>query len=269
MNAREETRRIIKKGTYAMGVVLGFQITTIAPLMEDVGSGTAQRLLYSWALDPSIPEESECADVVLENVLSVIDGTHDGLGRTLTLPREADIELRRLPLARNRGESDEPEANNHRPLMMMKLSALLALLDLRDGSREDLGLTMGDWELARMVWERSCVVRDHVQSLVVADRNREAEARAEATVRVAARSELAKVEALDGRELKIVTGVAARIRTLAAKGGGVVSRSVVRRGVDGTRRAVVDQAAEYAEAEGWLRIEPSEGRDGVVFRVIG
>jgi hypothetical protein len=266
LNARKETRRVIPEGTYATGVVLGFQVMTIAPLMEDVGSGTAQRLLYSWALDPTIPEMSDAVDLVAENLVTVLESTHSGPGVMLRVPPEADAELRRITLLRNRGESEEPESDNHRPLMMMKVAALLALLD---GSRVDLQMTMGDWELARLVWGTSCAVRDHVAGLVAAERVREAEARAEATVRVAARSEVAKVEALDGRELKIVQGVAARIRTLAAKGGGAVSRSVVRRGVDGTRRGVVDQAAEYAEAEGWLRIEPPEGRDGVVFRVVG
>ncbi|TBR17419.1 MAG: DUF3987 domain-containing protein, partial [Chitinophagaceae bacterium] len=56
-NARAETTRHIRANHYSLGAVIGFQPSTIAPLLSDAeaNAGTPQRLLLLAAADPSIP----------------------------------------------------------------------------------------------------------------------------------------------------------------------------------------------------------------------
>jgi hypothetical protein len=56
-NAREETTRVLEAGSYALGVVIGFQRATAGPLLDDAGAGTPQRFVWLSATDPSLPDD--------------------------------------------------------------------------------------------------------------------------------------------------------------------------------------------------------------------
>ena len=254
LNAQVETRRIVRD--YSFGGVFGAQVLAVAPLLEDTDTGTAQRLLFAWALDPSIPEESPGSGViVLADVARFI--AHLGT-ETLVIPGEADNELRRLHLARQRGESDEPVDDNHAPLHMIKIACMMALLDRRTE------VTMDDWGLARVVWDQSRIVRDHVKALVVSDAVRKANAKIEAAARTAAASAVASSEALDVRTARAVVELAGSIRAKVSAAGGRMGRSALAKSVAAGRRRHMADALAHGEAEGWFHLEPAERSGEVV-----
>lgn len=153
-NAREENTRFLPDGTYAMGLIIGYQPQVAQHLLADGGPGTPQRFLWLSAIDPHIPDEP----------VPLPDPTRLTLGGDLvrdinpiiTFPPELRAQLRREQLARQRGEVVIDELDSHVPLMRCKLAALLALLD------ERFEVTGEDWELGGLIWATSCAVRDRL-----------------------------------------------------------------------------------------------------------
>ncbi|WP_406083086.1 YfjI family protein [Micromonospora zamorensis] len=153
-NAREENTRFLPDGSYAMGMLIGYQPKVAQDLLADGGPGTPQRFLWLSAIDPHIPDEP----------VPLPDPTRLTLGGDLvrdinpvvTFPPDLRAQLRREQLARQRGEVVVDELDSHVPLMRCKLAALLALLD------ERFEVTWEDWELGGLIWATSCAVRDRL-----------------------------------------------------------------------------------------------------------
>jgi hypothetical protein len=57
-NASKDTSRYIPSGSYSMGLLVGFQPETAAPLFEEVAEGTPQRFVWVQVIDPSIPDHA-------------------------------------------------------------------------------------------------------------------------------------------------------------------------------------------------------------------
>lgn len=242
-NATEDRSRYVPEGSYAMGLMVGFQPKTAMPLLADAATGTPQRFLWCWAEDNTIPYEEITKPDVLRN--------HPGLKRPtgpvdITFPESIRKELRRQRVAKARGELQVSELDAHGPLMKVKVSALLALLDNREFINDE------DWELAEIIWQSSCAVRDH---LIEAAKRQEAAERQrleEAQVEQAVKTHSAKSEHDTG-----VLRVARRIHHAVVKNGEPMNVGDVRKNVVASRdrKPYFRAALDYAEAQGWLLVE--------------
>ncbi|MBT2676784.1 hypothetical protein J7E95_39580, partial [Streptomyces sp. ISL-14] len=135
-NATAERRRFIKRGTYAMGLVAGFQFTNALVVLRDSITGTAQRFVWCPAVDPDIPMDPV--------PLPDIDFGHpqDLEGPVqMTMPPEIKRKIRADLVMRNTGVLEINPLDTHANLLKVKLAGLLALLD---GART--GITVQDWE---------------------------------------------------------------------------------------------------------------------------
>jgi Bifunctional DNA primase/polymerase, N-terminal len=224
-NGRSETTRVVEGGRYSMGLVIGFQLNTVQRLLtaDETTSGTTQRFLFCWALDPSIPRERLPDPGPLSDVwpAPAAEGADPSLV-WLMPPGKGGSEVDLRPVTFDQGildrlweerwrrgttmpEADE-ELGSQGPVTVVKLSALLAYLD---GHRRHV--TEEDWRLATMVWEASCRVRDYAietgrraaGKALAADRERHATREAQASV--------AKLDAVELRELERVERVAQTI----------------------------------------------------------
>lgn len=240
-NASEERRRYIAPGSYAMGLLAGFQPSTAVPLLADASTGTPQRFIWSWATDPAIPDEAPLWPGAMTDhpgLWKVDETTH------IDFPESVKALLWRDRVARNRGEIEVSELDGHAGLMKVKLAALFALLDSRDKVTED------DWELAGMAWASSCAVRDTLVQRAKREAEVARELQDEAAVRLAVRTHDAKTAA----ELA-VERVARRLLHFAAETPGGVTFGSLRKSITSRDRHLVEKALTFAVSRGWVAEE--------------
>lgn len=163
-NGTVERTRIVRD--YALGVLVGFQPCTALPMLDEADEGTPQRFVWCVAGDPAIPDEppedpgplweaDTLAGLLGMDPFMQEDGLlGEGAVTTVTMCEELRVQLRADHLSRQRGGSDLSLFDSHRPLTMVKLSGLLAILARRTE------ITQEDWRLAATLWGTSCAVRD-------------------------------------------------------------------------------------------------------------
>ncbi|MDJ0461583.1 bifunctional DNA primase/polymerase [Streptomyces sp. H27-C3] len=250
-NASKETSRYIPSGSYSMGMLVGFQPETAAPLFEEVAEGTPQRFLWVQVVDPSIPDEQPAWPGELLDwrpaAVAAAGGERDGL-ILVSFDQGIKDELRRADLAKARGETSVGEMNpldSHAPLMRVKVASLLAILA---GRRH---VNAEDWELARVVWQSSCATRDAVLRYSEGLRRREQEQRTQARIVEEVRVEQAKVSAEDARAEKAVDRIALRV-AVRVRDNGPLTRKEVRAKCAGRDKRYVNDAIAYAELREWV-----------------
>lgn len=262
-NGRAETTRVIEQGSYSLGLIIGFQEETAQPLLADSAAGTPQRFLWCWALDPTIPDEDVPDPGPL---LDVWPPTHDPGTEWLINAPGPDLrpvtfdpgiiaEIKPEIRAVGRGELRLPPFDSHRPLMLVKVSTLLAQLD---GRRD---VTLEDWRLARMVWDTSRRVQDYLVSYGQAMAGKAAADRRAAHSAQETQADQAKLDARDAREDAAVERVALQMsRALQAAGQALTESAYRHRAAPRDRQraaaavalsldrqwAVLDEAGRYA-----------------------
>jgi len=258
-NGRAETTRIIDRGTYSMGMIIGFQRETVQPLLADSAAGTPQRFGWVWAVDPTVPDEPVpdpgplpdlWAPVPLREAaeagIRVEDASYGADLTPVTFDDQIRAELRREHLAVTRGQVSVAELDAHRPLYLVKVSVLLAALDQRRH------VTAEDWKLAQTVWETSCRVRDH---LIAFGRQVSAQVRqgyvAEHVEKVAA-GRAVEIQVEDAAEDAAVVRIARRLAIKVHDAGGQVTRKALREGTHKRDRGNLPAALTYAVDAGWL-----------------
>lgn len=260
-NAVAETTRIIMKGTYSLGLIIGYQMNTALALMSDVQAGTPQRFIWCSATDPSIPgepcphpgalpfakhpltEEEGSGDIFMM-AGEAYGGPQPRKGE-ITFPQSVNDWLWSQRLARSRGEVQDVDLDSHMMLMLCKLAALLALLDERMAVSEE------DWELANQLWRTSCAVRDAVVKL---GRETERDAR-----RVAEEHRLGQRVA-EAAAVRAIPGDVARVREWAVRKlaeKGPMTESALRKLAFQPDRVFVKEAVGEAVEAG--RIERDRG----------
>ncbi|MEW1580874.1 hypothetical protein AB0407_22570 [Streptomyces microflavus] len=250
-NASKDTTRYIPKGSYSMGMLVGFQPETAEALFDEVAEGTPQRFLWLQVIDPSIPDERpewpgellKWRDVVSANSLTLV-----------SFDEQIKTELRRADLAKARGEVSVANLNpldSHAPLMRVKVASLLAILT---GRRH---VTVDDWELADMVWAASCATRDALLADIARRRTVESEKRTEARIIEEVRVDQAKATAEAQRADKAVLRIAARIAALV-QDSGPMTRSALRTKFASRDKKHLNDAYAYAVLREW--VEEKEGR---------
>lgn len=246
-NAREETTRVVPAGSYALGLVIGYQPDTAQALLADTGPGTPQRFLWLRATDPAIPRRPPAHPGPL--ALPLTEPTANPfatpeparpLTGDITFSDEIDRRLWDENHARATGEVEAAPFDSHRPQMHAKVAALLALLDGRTKVDEE------DWRLARLVLEVSDVVRDQLVDHGAQQQRRAEEARTEAHVTRQVRTKLA-VDAVDADVARVAAALARKVRDKGLQTHGAARQLLASRD-----RTYFDAAVRHAVSLGWL-----------------
>jgi len=236
-NASADRRRVVRHGTYAMGFTIGFQPATIGHLLADAAGGTPQRFTYVSAIDPTIPDDPPPWPGLLP-----LDSAWLAHGHQMDLHPQIRAELRSTTLAVQRGEIVVPELDAHRPLMLVKLAGLLALL------HERTAIGLEDWRLAFMVLDTSDAVRDAVVGQLALSATREREARDEQRIDFERRK-----AAESGAAVVAIPRVAANVARHVHASEGPITRKALRDKIAQRDRAMLDAAIETAIDQGWIR----------------
>lgn len=199
-NATEGLFRVLEEGTYTGGLILAVQADVVGPLIEDTATGTAQRVVWSSALDPAASFDRprwpstgalmwsppKLAGMPEDWIKAFFDQPSPGEpwkepdepeAVRMQVAAEIADRLWRERVARVRGEVEVAEHDSHRPSMLVKISGVLAWLDGR------LWITEEDWQLAEQLLSTSDAVRDalleHAEALRVEARRARGVERAE------------------------------------------------------------------------------------------
>lgn len=272
-NGRTETTRTVPAGSYSCGLVIGYQPSTVLPLLADFEAGTPQRFLYAWSVDESIPPRSARVlwpGEMLSPFPPDVPTDLPALGGIVSAPRPAMMgelvtfaetildELYEIEHAKNTGglPADHPLRDPFRsqhPVLKVKVSSLLALLEGRRHVDDE------DWRLAQTVIDTSDRVRIHLQALArdAAGKVRAALLAAEheaETHRAHARSAVSAV-----LEQTAERRVAARV-ALRVHEGGPQTLGALKRLTTARDRPMVEAGIEIAVEVAWLVL----GEDGKV-----
>ncbi|MEU9405068.1 hypothetical protein AB0E08_05070 [Streptomyces sp. NPDC048281] len=250
-NASKESSRYIPKGSYSLGLLVGFQPETVAPLFEEVAEGTPQRFVWVQVTDPSIPDRAPAWPGELEawhDAITAPAGDETSSPVLISFDQAIKDELRAADLAKVRGQVPAEELNpldSHAPLMRVKLSSLLALLA---GRRH---VNAEDWRLANLLWEASCATRDAVLEYSAAQRRAEQEKRTIARIQEEVRVDHAKQLAEEKRTDRAVERLALRISAYV-HANGAQSRTQLRERAAGREKRLLADAYAYAQLREWL-----------------
>lgn len=278
-NATVETRRHVPEGQYSLAVVAGFQPSVIAPLFGEAQQGTPGRFIYLRVNTPDTPDIDnapawpgplEGAEKVLRHLHEPLAGVpgaigpegvhlgdpHAGTPLWRCLDVEAD-EIRRTVYgeihAVQVGSYIPEPMDGHRPLHLLKLAGLLALLDGRTT------VVLGDWQLGEVVWATSRTLRtwlvEHVRSEAASVATARREAAAGTTARGAELVELEREHRFERRIGELAASLGRR-----AWRDGTVQHSAARRLLRADWREHYDAVAELAIDSGWITV----GADQVV-----
>ncbi|MUL40396.1 bifunctional DNA primase/polymerase [Streptomonospora sp. PA3] len=247
-NARQETTRVLPRGEYALGALIGYQQETAAALLDDSAAGTPQRFLFCSATDPSIPDKRIPHPGELSGYLLGPDNSFVDTGPlTLEFPEDLKDEMFREMRSYATGEAViENPLDSHRSLMRAKVAALLALLDGR------VEVTREDWDLSGVVWETSCAVRDSVVSYNLAEKTKREEAATRKRVETERRLEVARTQARPKLE-KTAKALAKKVHD---KGRFPVGE--LRKTLRSDTRELFAEATDYADEQGWVVFDENE-----------
>lgn len=276
-NGRAETTRTVPARSYAAGLMIGYQPTTVLPLLADVEAGTPQRFLYVWAVDASIPPRSARVPwpgEIMSPFPAEVPTDLPPPGALLAGPPAVDLspitfaeeildELYDTEHAKNTGSlpaghwlMDETGAldpfKSQHTVMKVKVSALFALLESRRR------VTAEDWAVAQVYLDTSDTVRRYLQALArdAAGKARAAQMAAEAEAehyRAHARASVAA--ALD---LTAERRLAVRVALWVHEGGEALTVGAIRKRAASRDRGMVEAAIEIGRESGWL----TAGDDG-------
>ncbi|WP_188188003.1 bifunctional DNA primase/polymerase [Nonomuraea sp. SYSU D8015] len=249
-NGHKVNTRVIESGTYSLGMVVGFQPETALPLLEDAPAGTPQRFLWCSSTDPSIPE-----DVVEEPGPLDLELIRRGFGIDPKISFATPLlrQIRAEDRARATGELTLPPLDSHKPLMLVKLSVLLAILDNR------LDVTAEDWQLAEQMWATSCELRDALLEHAARQAAEEHEKRTKLHIDRELRAHTAKANS-DRNVERVARRAAKRVHEAEGMTRGALAKAIAYRDRD-----LLPAALNLAEALGWIscdgdQVSPGDAR---------
>lgn len=247
-NASIETKRSLRPGTYAVGLISLWQNFAAAALLADSAGGTPQRFVWLDTADPDAPDDTP--------------DWPGSLGWTpppkymVAAPLEVDpaikYEITTARRAELRGLVEVEPLDGHRRLNRFKLAGILAVLDGRCNVRCD------DWEIAGQIMTASDGVRDYVL----------AEAR-----RAAAEAEMASHQRAATREIVVSQTIGRKALESAARSvankvwrseGTPLMRRDLTQSIRGSHRkhVTVDDAIAEAERLQWIAAEDDKWTTG-------
>jgi len=271
-NGRADTTRTVPARSYAAGLMIGYQPTTVLPLLADVEAGTPQRFLYAWAVDGTIPPRAARVPWPGEMVSPFPPDVPTDLpaaGTVISAPPVRELahitfdgaileELYDIEYAKNTGglPADHPLRDPFRsqhPVLKVKVASLLALLE---GRRH---VVAEDWRLAQMVIDTSDRVREYLQALA-----REAAGKARAAFEAAEGAlewhrEQSRVSVRAALEQTAERRVAVRVAQRVHEGG-PATLGALRRATTARDRPLVEAAIELAAEATWVVVGTDDGK---------
>ncbi|MDX2696850.1 hypothetical protein [Streptomyces ipomoeae] len=250
-NASKDTSRYIPSGSYSLGLLVGFQPETVAPLFDEVAEGTPQRFVWVQVIDPAIPDVPPPWPGELtawREAATCPPGDEASRFVLVSFDESIKAELRAADLAKVRGHLDPSEFNqldSQAPVMRVKLASLLAIL----GGRRHVNTE--DWRLAQMLWDASCATRDAVLAYSEAQRRREQEKRTTARIEEEVRVDHAKQLAEEKRTERAIERLALRV-SVYVHANGARSRSELRTRAAGREKRLLPDAYAYGLLREWL-----------------
>lgn len=233
-NASPDTRRLLQPGTYRVAVVMAFQPTNAAKMLNNDVSGTPQRMHWFYQHDIAVPDAKPLWPGALAwQPLPTMDLM---LGIDDAIAHEYDVAARHALDPAN----DRPLLAAHEHYARLKFAALLCLLD------ERRSITYDDWRLAGVAIDVSRNVRTHIASLA----RDEAERVRDASDRRIINRHLA-VEA--GRERMVAQRMARSIARKAHRDGWISRSDATRATASQDRERVdIDEVIALAIELHWL-----------------
>lgn len=245
-NARDETTRLIGRRKYSLGMVVGYQPETVQVLLADGGPGTPQRFLWASAIDPALPLSRP--DPVRPFWLPLSDERGQPITGLITGPQWLADELWQTRVNVVHGEETVGQLDSHKDLMRCKLAALLAVIDGR------MAVVDEDWQLAGVVWDTSCAIRDHMVEFGRRELRQQAEQQTEAYVNREERVHVARLTA-DGAVDRVARWIGRRVYERAEAGRDAETRAAVRHGLSNDDRKYFDAAFDLAQTRLWIATE--------------
>ena len=183
-NASAETKRILLGDRYSVGVVIGFQPTTILQLLQDDAAGTPQRFTFAPVIDPYMdPERVDPGPLNLD----FLKGS--ALRKSTLVDEVIRKQLSEEELAIRTGRANpRPLQDSQKPAMVARVAALLAYVDGRCDVSGD------DWSLAEQVYAVSAAFR----SELIFDAKERERAEADAKTEYYINREVGKAAAVKG-----------------------------------------------------------------------
>lgn len=239
-NAAAETTRHLDGGRYALGMLVGYQVSTAAVLLADADAGTPQRFLWFGAQDRTW--RKGMARPPWPGPWKLPDWAHSAV---ITFHPDIVQELDDYSVEKLSDERVVSELDSHEPLMWCKVAALFALIDGR------YSVSLEDWQLSRTLYATSAAVRTALE--VELRRQRDAE-RAERHAEMA-QADRARKQASTSvvRVARLIARKAAEF--LEANSGEGLHWPKVTKSLAGRDRPIADEARDHAEAQGWIVVE--------------
>ena len=161
-NADEEKYRHVPAKTYSIGMIVGFQLSSLAELLvaEQLELGTPQRFLCAWSRpDRRVASAEHMAALVDPGPLS-ISVPSVGLRLCDTLRGKVDAAHMAAWLSDDVEGEGEDSIESQKVAMLARLAALLAIMDHRSEADETgrLVVTEEDWRLAEVMFQTSCAI---------------------------------------------------------------------------------------------------------------
>jgi hypothetical protein len=238
-NAAAETTRHLDAGGYALGILVGYQVSTAAAMLKDAGPGTPQRFLWFGAQDTQMTNRR----FPWPGPLKLPEWVSRA---TVTFHPDIVQALVDYDVAKHRREVVVAELDSHEPLMWCKLAALFALIDGR------YTVNLDDWQLAKTVYLSSTQIRAALETEI--RRQRDAE-KAERREDLAA-DDQARKQASE-RVVRVGRWIARKAAEYAEanSGEGLHWPEWRKKTKSGEDRKAADAARDHAEAQGWIVVE--------------
>lgn len=245
-NARDETTRLIGRRKYSLGMVVGYQPETVQVLLADGGPGTPQRFLWSSAIDPQLPMARP--EPMRPFWLPLSDEQGQPVSGLITGPQWLADELWSTRVNVVHGDEVVDQMDSHRDLMRCKLAALLAVVDGR------MVVTDEDWQLAGVVWETSCAIRDQMMEFGRRTLRMQAERQTAIHVEREERVHVARISA-DGAVERVARWIGRRVHERNEAGRQAETRAAVRHGLSAEDRKFFDPAFDVACGREWVTVD--------------
>jgi hypothetical protein len=242
-NASVETRRSLKPGTYAIGVISLWQDKAAIALLDDADGGTPQRFVWLDVADPGAsinrpawpgPLHWNAPDLIaFQGVISA---------NPLKLSPAIELEVAQARVNQLTRDAVAAPLDAHRRLNKLKVAGVLAVLDERSEITDD------DWRLAEHIMATSDATRDWV--LAEARRHTAAEAAGRVNQAVM-RDAVVETSALE-RALK---RAAKAVYRAAVRGGGTpIGRREIHSAIASRDRlhVTIDEAITECERLRWV-----------------
>jgi Bifunctional DNA primase/polymerase, N-terminal len=241
-NAHSETSRQVPRGSYSLGMVIGYQKKTAQDLLMDVLAGTPQRFFWANAVAVDIPaNRADRPEWPGPLPLDLTDGLRGVRGGRIKFHNEIEDELWAWNYVKS-AEEEPDELDSQKPLMLCKIATLLMLLDDEAGQL----VTNRHWALAKTAYDSNRAVIDDLLEygqMLAQDR---ADASADAAANKEARGYLAKKNADDN-----VHRIALWLYVYV-KEHGVTTSGEAKRKAASRDRGLFGDALDYAISMKWL-----------------